>query len=72
MLKDGRAAKSHSLRLQLRGCQVSVAHHLRRAIELAVDELPDLILSDAGDLMRQLLAADPRTRQIPVMGAGQA
>ena len=67
VLHDRRAAQAHSLRLQLRGCQVTVATHLRRAVEVAVDELPDLILTDAGDLLRQLLAADPRTRMIPVV-----
>jgi DNA-binding response OmpR family regulator len=67
VLKDSRLARAQGLALQLRGCQVSATSHVRRAVELAVDELPDLILTDAGDLMRQLLAADPRTRQIPVL-----
>lgn len=73
VLRDARAAQAHSLRLQLRGCRVTVAGHVRRAVELAVEELPDLILTDAGDLLRQLLAADPRTRQIPILaGAASA
>jgi PleD family two-component response regulator len=72
VLGDAKAARAHSLSLQLQGCRVSVATHVRRAVELAVEELPDLILTDAGDLLRQLLAADPRTRQIPILAGGMA
>jgi PleD family two-component response regulator len=68
VLRDAKAARAHSLALQLRGCQVTVTSHLYRAMELAIEELPDLILTDAGDRLRQLLAADPRTRQITVLG----
>lgn len=72
VLRDARAAKAHGLMLQMRGCRVSVAKHAREAVQLAVDELPDLVLTDVGDLLRQLLAADPRTRQIPVLAGAMA
>jgi DNA-binding response OmpR family regulator len=67
VLQDARAGRSHGLALQLRGCQVTVTSHVRRAVQLAVDELPDLVLTDAGEWLKHLLAADPRTRQIPVL-----
>lgn len=72
VLRDARAARAHGLSLQLQGCRVTIASHVRRAVELAVEELPDLILTDAGDMLRQLLAADPRTRQIPILAGGAA
>lgn len=72
VLRDARAARSHGLKLQMRGCRVSVAKHVREAVQMAVDDLPDLVLTDVGDLLRQLLAADPRTRQIPVLAGAMA
>lgn len=72
VLRDARAARSHELKLQLRGCRVSVAKHAREAVQMAVEDLPDLILTDVGDLLKQLLAADPRTRAIPVLSGAMA
>jgi PleD family two-component response regulator len=72
VLRDARAARSHGLRLQMRGCRVTVARHVRQAVQMAVEDIPDLVLTDVGDLLRQLLAADPRTRQIPIVAGAMA
>lgn len=53
------------------GCRVSVAADAAHALELAINERPDLVLARGDGDLRGRLAADPRTCTITVVEGGE-
>lgn len=69
--RDEQRARAEGLRLTMLGCRVSVAADAAHALELAINERPDLVLARGDGDLRGRLAADPRTCTITVVEGGE-